>query len=135
MTKSVTTRWILILLSKVKGKNKFSGSCYICGKVGHKSTECWSREEYRHGCCDRSERTRPGKSRDAEEFGAGVPAQSAEEGQEEDDEFQRPRRVQFHDEQKYPISKEEREEHELLGLVQCRSWCGHCAAARGRSAA
>ena len=26
----------------------------------------------------------------AEEFGAGVPAQSAEEGQEEDDEFQRP---------------------------------------------
>ena len=51
----------------------------------------------------------------AEEFGAGVPAQSAEEGQEEDDEFQRPRRVKFHDEQKYPISKEEREEHELLG--------------------
>ena len=34
----------------------------------------------------------------AEEFGAGVPAQSAEEGQEEDDEFQRPRRVKFHDE-------------------------------------
>ena len=27
-----------------KGKNKFSGSCYICGKVGHKATECWSRD-------------------------------------------------------------------------------------------
>ena len=59
----------------------------------------------------------------AEEFGAGAPAQSAAEGQEEDDEFQRPRRVKFHDEQKYPISKEEREEHELHGHVQYRSWC------------
>ena len=29
---------------KGKGKNKFSGSCHICGKVGHKSTECWSRD-------------------------------------------------------------------------------------------
>ena len=29
---------------KGKGKNKFSGSCYICGKVGHKATECWSRD-------------------------------------------------------------------------------------------
>ena len=52
-----------------------------------------------------------------EEFGAGVPAQSAAEGQEEDDEFQRPRRVKFHDEQKYPVSKEEREEHE----ARCRA--------------
>ena len=66
-----------------------------------------------------------------EEFGAGAPAQSAAEGQEEDDEFQRPRRVKFHDEQKYPVSKEERDEHELLGHVQYRSWCRHCAAARG----
>ena len=39
----------------------------------------------------------------AEDFGAGVPAQSAAEGQEEDDEFQRPRRVKFHDEQKQRI--------------------------------
>ena len=52
-------------------------------------------------------------------------------GQEEDDEFQRPRGVRFHDEQKYPVSREEREEHELLGHVQYRSWCRHCAAARG----
>ena len=66
-----------------------------------------------------------------EEFGAGGPAQSAEEGQEEDDEFQRPRRVEFLDEQKHPVSREEREEHELLGHVQYRSWCRHCAAARG----
>ena len=29
---------------KGKSKNKFSGSCYICGKVGHKATECWSRD-------------------------------------------------------------------------------------------
>ena len=29
---------------KGKGKNKFSGSCYICGKVGNKATECWSRD-------------------------------------------------------------------------------------------
>ena len=29
---------------KGKGKNKFSGSCYICGRVGHKFTECWSRD-------------------------------------------------------------------------------------------
>ena len=34
-------------------------------------------------------------------------------------------------EQMYPISKEGREEHELLGHVQYRSWCGHYAAARG----
>ena len=65
------------------------------------------------------------------EFGAGAPAQSAAEGREEDDEFQRPRSVRFHDEQMYPISKEEREQHELLGHVQYRSWCRHCAAARG----
>ena len=65
------------------------------------------------------------------EFGAGSPAQSAEEGQEEDDEFQRPTRVEFLDEQKHPVSREEREEHELLGHVQYRSWCRHCAAARG----
>ena len=65
------------------------------------------------------------------EFGAGAPAQSTAEGREEDDEFQRPRSVRFHDEQMYPISKEEREEHELLGHVQYWSWCRHCAAARG----
>ena len=29
---------------KGKGKNKFSGACYNCGKVGHKATECWSRD-------------------------------------------------------------------------------------------
>ena len=58
-------------------------------------------------------------------------AQSTAEGREEDDEFQRPKSVRFHDEQIYPISKEEREEHELLGHVQYRSWCRHCAAAQG----
>ena len=65
------------------------------------------------------------------EFGAGAPARSAAEGREEDDEFQRPRSVRFHDEQMYSISKEEREEHELLGHVKYRSWCRHCAAPRG----
>ena len=59
------------------------------------------------------------------------PAQSAAEGQEENDEFQRAKSVRFHDEQMYSISKGEREEHELLGHVQCQSWCRHCAAARG----
>ena len=39
--------------------------------------------------------------------------------------------MRFHDEQMYTISKEEREEQELLGHVQYRSWCRHCAAARG----
>ena len=39
--------------------------------------------------------------------------------------------MRFHDEQMYTISKEDREEHELLGHVQYRSWCRHCAAARG----
>ena len=34
--------------------------------------------------------------------------------------------MEFLDEQKH-----QREEHELLGHVQYRSWCGHCAAARG----
>ena len=63
------------------------------------------------------------------EFGAGAAAQSEVEDREEDDEFQRPRSVRFHDEQMYSISKEEREEHELLGHVQYRSWCRHCAAA------
>ena len=29
---------------KGKGKNKFSGACYNCGKVSHKATECWSRD-------------------------------------------------------------------------------------------
>ena len=65
------------------------------------------------------------------EVGTGDPAHSAAEGREMDDEFQRPRSLKFHDEQMYPISKEEREEHELLGNVQYRSWCRHCAAARG----
>ena len=34
-----------------------------------------------------------------------------------DDEFQRPRSVRFRDEQTYTMSKEEREELELLGHV------------------
>ena len=27
-----------------KGKNKFPGTCYHCGKVGHKAAECWPRD-------------------------------------------------------------------------------------------
>ena len=47
--------------------------------------------------------------------GKRIRAPSAAEGQEEDGEFQRFKSVRFHHEQMYPISKEEREEHELLG--------------------
>ena len=39
--------------------------------------------------------------------------------------------MEFLDEQKHPVSREDREEHELLGHVLYRSWCWHCAAARG----
>ena len=52
--------------------------------------------------------------------GTGNPAEFAAEGRDEDDEFQRPKSVGFHDEQMYPIRKEGREEHELLGHVQYR---------------
>ena len=37
MTKSVMTRWMLILLSKARVRTSSQGSCYICGRVGHKS--------------------------------------------------------------------------------------------------
>ena len=87
---------------KGKGKNKFSGSCYICGKVGHKATECWSRDRasnkekasVRRARYRRSERTSKGhpkgqgkskskgkgkgKSKGRKGFQSGRPADSLE---------------------------------------------------------
>eukprot|EP00971_Amphidinium_carterae_P300384 5968099-Amphidinium_carterae.1 len=30
---------------KYKGKEKFAGECWICGKAGHKSSECWHKDK------------------------------------------------------------------------------------------
>ena len=51
---------------KGKGKNKFPGSCYICGRVGHKSTECWSRDRVSNKGSGRTQNANvssPGKSK------------------------------------------------------------------------
>ena len=52
---------------KGKGRNKFSGSCYICGRVGHKSTECWSRDRVSNkgsGKTQNANVSSPGKGKD-----------------------------------------------------------------------
>eukprot|EP00971_Amphidinium_carterae_P002755 54423-Amphidinium_carterae.5 len=60
---------------------------------------------------------------------AGSPAEEGDEWRmrDEDEEFQEPRRVQDVE----TVSRSEREQHELLGHVECRSWCQHCVSARG----
>ena len=110
--------------SRSQAVRPIAGAASLSGSRGEQNTDMDVVTELREPVQARADMN-------AEEIGAGAPAQSAAEGQEQDDEFQRPRGVRFHDEQKYPISKEEREEHELLGHVQYRSWCRHCAAGRG----
>eukprot|EP00971_Amphidinium_carterae_P220004 4367367-Amphidinium_carterae.2 len=60
---------------------------------------------------------------------AGSPAEEGDEQMihDEDEEFQEPRRVQDVE----TVGRAEKEEHELLGHVQYRSWCQHCVSARG----
>ena len=90
---------------KGKGKNKFSGSCYICGRVGHKSTERWSRDRVSNkgsGKTQDANVSSPGKgksigkghskgqgkgkgkrkSKDRKGFQSGRPADSLEFGEE-----------------------------------------------------
>jgi hypothetical protein len=31
-----------------EGKTRFTGNCYNCGKSGHKSADCWQKEENNH---------------------------------------------------------------------------------------
>eukprot|EP00971_Amphidinium_carterae_P343376 6483103-Amphidinium_carterae.1 len=58
---------------------------------------------------------------------AGSPAEVDEDLMHGDDEeFQEPRRVR----EAESASRAEREEHELLGHVQYRTWCRHCVASR-----
>ena len=90
------------------GKSRFqavrpiAAAASSSGSVGEQNTDMDVVTELREPVQARAEMN----AEEYGEFGAGAPAQSAAEGQEEDDEFQKPRRVRFHDEQKYPISKE-----------------------------
>ena len=58
---------------------------------------------------------------------AGSSAPMEEEVCGEDEECEVPKSVKIPEE----VSRQDREEHELLGHVQYRSWCRHCVASRG----
>ena len=57
---------------KGKGKNKFSGSCYICGKVGHKATECWSRDTASNKSSGRNQSANEASSGKGKSVGQGT---------------------------------------------------------------
>ena len=57
---------------KGKGKNKFSGSCYISGKVGHKFTECWSRDRVSNTSSGRNQNANVTSSGKGKSVGKGA---------------------------------------------------------------
>ena len=57
-----------------KCKKKFSSSCYICGKFGHKSTECWSRDSVSNKGSDRNQNANVTSSGKDKSVGKGAEA-------------------------------------------------------------